>query len=128
MCRSIRLIMVMSWPLGKSIARSKASNDAIGVEMNVASTLVLFSLLVPGRGWYAPDQPLSVTVHASGDYTLTLTDFTGREFDAEGSADVAGDKAADARKIFPQLANAGTYVLYANRKGATAAKDFVGTP
>src|SRR5437016_1893130 len=95
--------------------------------MNFSSTLLLVSMLVPGKGWYAPEQPLEVTVRASGEYALALTDFTGRNLDPEGSADVAGDKTVDARKIFPQLATPGTYVLSALPRGQ-ARKNFIGTP
>jgi peptidyl-prolyl cis-trans isomerase B (cyclophilin B) len=96
--------------------------------MNFASTMMFFSLLVPAKGWFPPDQPIEVAVRASGEYTLMMSEFTGRWIDPEISADVVGDKTVDLRKLFPESTHAGTYVLYAQKRGATSKSDFVGTP
>ena len=45
----------------------------------VAPALVLFSVLFPTKLWFAPDQPLTVTVKPSGGaVALVLTDFLGK--------------------------------------------------
>jgi peptidyl-prolyl cis-trans isomerase B (cyclophilin B) len=93
--------------------------------------MVLFSVLVPQKMWYAPSQPL--TIKSDKDVTLELTDFSGKVIAAKGSADVAASQSADLKTIFPDTANPGTFVLYALAKGSTPSqagppKDFLGTP
>jgi peptidyl-prolyl cis-trans isomerase B (cyclophilin B) len=103
--------------------------------VNVAVSLfsILFSVLVPQKTWYAPSQPLNVTIQSDKDATLELTDFTGKVIPAKGSADISAKATADLKTIFPDTANPGTYVLYAISKGAAFSpagppKDFLGTP
>jgi cyclophilin family peptidyl-prolyl cis-trans isomerase len=89
---------------------------------------MLFSVLMPARIWYAPNQPLNFTVQAQGDFTLKLTDFAGKAIEAKVPADVAGGKEADVRTFFPtQLSKPGTYILFAVKKG-NELPAFVGTP
>jgi cyclophilin family peptidyl-prolyl cis-trans isomerase len=94
---------------------------------------ILFSVLVPQKTWYAPSQPLSVTIQSDKDVTLELTDFTGKVIPAKGSADVSAKATADVKTIFPDTVSPGTYILYAIAKGeafspAGPPKDFLGTP
>jgi cyclophilin family peptidyl-prolyl cis-trans isomerase len=102
--------------------------------MNAATLFsILFSVLVPQKMWYAPGQPITVTVAADKDVTLELTDFAGKPIESSGSADVSAHQAADIQKLYPRIANPGAYVLYALNKGTAlsqdgAPKDFLGTP
>jgi len=94
---------------------------------------LLFSVLVPQKMWYAPSQPLTVTIKSDKDVTLELTDFSGKVIAAKGAADVAAGQSADLKTIFPDTNNPGTFVLYALAKGSSPSqagppKDFLGTP
>ncbi|MGD0141422.1 MAG: peptidylprolyl isomerase [Tepidisphaeraceae bacterium] len=94
---------------------------------------ILFSVLVPQKIWYAPSQPLNVTIQSDKDVTLELTDFMGRVIAAKGSAEVVAKATVDLKTLFPDTASPGTYVLYAAAKGsgfspAGPPKDFLGTP
>src|SRR5437763_792497 len=75
----------------------------------------LFSVLFPSKIWFSPDQPLTISVRPprAGALTLVLTDFTGKPFDASGSAEVSGERSVDLRQIYSQLSMPGTYVLFA---------------
>src|SRR5581483_4759584 len=96
--------------------------------------LMLWSVLLPQKGWFAPDQPDNVEIKAGKDVTLVLTDFAGKAQEPKGSADVADGKTVDVKAIFPELAAPGTFVLYALPKGSGAPAaggpppDFLGTP
>jgi len=96
--------------------------------MPIASLFAaLFSVLIPTKMWFGANQPVEFTVDGKQDTTLVLTDFTGKKLPAKGSADVAAGAKADIRAIFPQISDAGTYVLYAVAKGKSL-PDFLGTP
>jgi peptidyl-prolyl cis-trans isomerase B (cyclophilin B) len=90
--------------------------------------------LTPAKMWFAPDQPLTVNVKSGGgEAVLVLTDFGGKVREAKGSADVAGDKAVNLKEVFPDVEQAGTYLLYLVKKGAekdlqAAPAEFIGTP
>jgi peptidyl-prolyl cis-trans isomerase B (cyclophilin B) len=89
---------------------------------------VLFvASLVPTKGWFAPEQPLTIQVKAEREQALLLTDFNGRSLEAKAPTLVSGEKTVDLRELYVQLATPGTYVLYQTPKDGTAA-DFVGTP
>jgi peptidyl-prolyl cis-trans isomerase B (cyclophilin B) len=89
-----------------------------------ASVVMLFSVLVPAKMWFAPNQPIQVTVQSQRDASLVLVDFMGRVLDARGSADVTANQQLDVRQVFPQVNTPGTYVLFAvpRRQEAQAAK------
>ena len=90
--------------------------------------LVLFSVLFPTKLWFAPGQPMTVTVKPSGGgVALVLTDFLGKVIDARAAAEVEAEKTIDLRELYPQLDTPGTYILYAVPKGRPLS-DFVGTP
>jgi peptidyl-prolyl cis-trans isomerase B (cyclophilin B) len=99
--------------------------------MHVAAAIVYFSILIPGKGWYAPKQPVMVDVNADQDVVLVLTDFVGSEIDAVkgGEIDIpkGQKKAVDVTALFPSIQSTGTYLLYAVPKGKSL-PDFVGTP
>ena len=88
--------------------------------------MALFSAVVPTKMWFAPGQPVTVKVDKAT--TLVMTTFDGTAVAAKGSADVAAGATADLMTVFPTIATPGTYVLYADPAGKTAAADFVGTP
>jgi peptidyl-prolyl cis-trans isomerase B (cyclophilin B) len=96
-----------------------------------AAFVMLYSVLLPAKGWFGPDQPILVNVKADADVVLFLADFTGRAIDpAPGAALlVSGGEArqVDVRKMFPDVRTPGTYVLYAVPKGLPN-KQFAGTP
>lgn len=96
--------------------------------------VMLWSVLLPQKGWFAPDQPDNVQIKAGKDVTLVLTDFAGKALEPKGSADATDGQTVDAKAIFPALTAPGTFVLYALPKGSTAPAaggpppDFLGTP
>ena len=78
--------------------------------------------------WFQPKQPVTVEAKGQAEATLVLKDFTtGKTIDAKGSAEVSGDKQIDVTKLFPQVAQVGTYVLYTVPKGKSP-EQFEGTP
>lgn len=91
------------------------------------AAVMLFSILFPTKGWFAPDQPMLIRVDSPQRITLTLTDFTGKPLDPDISADVNPNQTVDAKKIFPELTKPGAYVLFAVPQGQDVTK-FVGTP
>jgi peptidyl-prolyl cis-trans isomerase B (cyclophilin B) len=92
--------------------------------------IVLFSVLFPTKLWFAPDQPLTVTVRppgGGGEVALVLTDFLGKAIDARGPAVVDAERTVDLRELYPQLGTPGTYILHAVPTGRPLS-DFIGTP
>ena len=59
----------------------------------IASILSLASVLVPSKGWYAPNEPILLTINGNGELTLLLTDFAGKSFEAQGGPQSAVIKA-----------------------------------
>lgn len=86
----------------------------------------LFSILMPSKVWFAPSEPLNVTIAGEQAVTLVLSDFQGRRINTDIPTDVEPGKTIDVRAMFPAM-RLGTYVLYAVPPGKTPA-DFVGTP
>lgn len=96
------------------------------------TALILFSVLFPTKGWFAPDQHWEIAVKPPANTTvqLVLTDFAGstmdadpgqvREFSAEGKADL--------KALFPALRTSGVFILYAVPQGERSVANFVGTP
>src|SRR5262245_426567 len=95
--------------------------------MSPAAAVVLFSILVPSKGWFATDQPINIEVSAEAPVTLVLTDFTGKPLDADANADVSAKQTINLRKVFFEVSQPGTYLLHAVPKGMDVTK-FVGTP
>ncbi len=93
----------------------------------IVSGVMLFSVLFPQKGWFAPDQAINVTVNAPVACKLFLTNFAGRSIEAKGSVDVTGEKMVDIKTIFPDVATPGTYILYAVPADKPN-REFVGTP
>lgn len=91
------------------------------------STLMLVSVLSPQKGWYAPGQPINISVKSPAEVTLVMTDFTNKAFEAKVPIVVAGEKVVDVAPLLPDGMPTGSYILYAVPKDA-ARKDFIGTP
>jgi peptidyl-prolyl cis-trans isomerase B (cyclophilin B) len=89
--------------------------------------LALFSVLVPTKLWYAPNQPLNVQIKTEQPLSLILTGFDGKRIDPRGATDIAASTTVDIREMYPAVMNPGTYVLFAVPRGQGPA-DFVGTP
>src|SRR5260221_638143 len=98
----------------------------------MTTALLLFSVLFPSKGWFAPDQPWNVTVKppAGGAVRLVLTDFTGTAGDAQAALvrDLDRETVVDIKQLFPAIDAAGTYILYAVPKGQVGVNKFEGTP
>jgi peptidyl-prolyl cis-trans isomerase B (cyclophilin B) len=96
--------------------------------MNVVTGLAMFfSVLMPTKVWFAPNQPLTVNIKSDAAVTLVLTDFQGKVIEPAAPSDAAPNKETDIRPMYRQLATSGTYILFAVPKGK-AFPDFVGTP
>jgi peptidyl-prolyl cis-trans isomerase B (cyclophilin B) len=93
----------------------------------IALTMMFVSVLLPQKGYYAPDQPVNINVKAEGEVNLFLTDFMGRSIEPKGSVIVDGEKTVDVKALFPDMTTPGTYILYAVPKDKPN-KEFVGTP
>lgn len=92
-----------------------------------ALVAMLFSVLVPAKMWFAPDQPLMVKNDSAAVVMLTLTGFNGQTIEAGGPARLDPGQSVDAKTVFQQLAMPGTYILYAVPEGKSL-PEFVGTP
>jgi len=93
--------------------------------------MMMFSVLIPQKVFFAPDQPLTVTNKGQTAVALVLTDFNGKVQDATPAADsVAPGASVDLKTLFAALNTPGTYVCYAvdPANKAKALTDFVGTP
>jgi peptidyl-prolyl cis-trans isomerase B (cyclophilin B) len=93
---------------------------------------ILFSVLVPQKMWYAPQQAVSVTVASKQDVTLEMTDFSGKLMKSKSSTDAKAGATVDLLEMFPALEEEGTFVVYALPRGTPLAsgvpKDFLGVP
>lgn len=97
------------------------------IPTTLPALLTLFSILLPAKTWFAPDQGVMITNDSKSAVTLVLTTFSGQAIEAKGDAQVAPGKAVDVKAIFQQVASPGTFILYAVPAGKTE-QDFVGTP
>lgn len=95
---------------------------------SVATAIVMFSVLFPSKGWFAPGQPMTVDVKGAGaPITLMLMDFAGKPIDAQGDEEITGDSTIELISIWPQLKTPGIYLLLAVPKGKSPS-EFAGTP
>ncbi|MGN6507352.1 MAG: peptidylprolyl isomerase [Tepidisphaeraceae bacterium] len=92
---------------------------------SLISTLFMFSVLFPAKLWFAPDQPLMVTIRPGEAVHLVMTDFAGHVIPPQQEADYDKETQVDVKKTFN--VTSGTYILYAVPKGKNL-PDFVGTP
>src|SRR5204862_7336620 len=91
----------------------------------VVFAVMALSGVVPTKGWFAPDQPLTVTVKAEGEQALLVTDFNGRARGAKAATVFTGAKTMDLKDLYVQLSTPGTSVLYLTASEGGVA-DFVG--
>ena len=95
---------------------------------SIVSVMMLASVLVPAKGWYAPNEPINILVKPpNGEVALVLTDFTNRQLSGDKPQLVGEEKTIDLKTMLPEGMPGGTYLLYAVPAKA-ARKDFVGTP
>jgi len=98
----------------------------------VASIVSLASVLVPTKGWYAPNEGITINVKSPVETSLLLTDFAGKSFEAQGGPDVAvvaaGERQVDVRRMFSILTTPGTYLLYTVPTDSKSIYQFIGTP
>ncbi len=95
--------------------------------MQLAAGLVLFSVLVPSKSWFPPNQPILVTQKSESPVAFVLTDFTGKVIETKADTLVVPNQTVDLRALYPAINSAGTYILFAVPK-AKSLPDFVGTP
>ena len=93
----------------------------------IGAVLFLAASIAPTKGWFAPSQPLNISVKAEGDASLVLTDFNGRVLENKAPTDVSGEATVNLRDMYIAVQTPGTYVLYLTKRGGTP-DDFVGTP
>lgn len=87
---------------------------------------VLFSVLMPTKTWFRPDEPLTVRIESQQAVSLLLLDARGSQFKVDKPTVVEPGTTVDVKAMFPGM-QVGTYFLYAVPEGKTEA-DFVGTP
>lgn len=96
--------------------------------MNPAVVLTVFSILFPTKVWFAPDQPLLVTIKPQGEVMLGLVDFTGKRVDPKQPTTFSAEATIDLREYWAEVSVPGTYVLVAVPKDAPSPRQFAGTP
>jgi cyclophilin family peptidyl-prolyl cis-trans isomerase len=100
---------------------------------SIVSVMLLASVLVPAKGWYAPTEAINVHVRppaGGGEMLLVLTDFTNRQLGDRPPVVIGAgneEKTVDLKNLLPDGLPGGTYLLFAVPRDA-ARKDFVGTP
>ncbi|HQY87784.1 MAG TPA: peptidylprolyl isomerase [Tepidisphaeraceae bacterium] len=95
--------------------------------MSIATLLVtLFSVLIPSKGWYRPDEPINIMVDAGAPVSIFVTQFDGQRVDTDVPTIVDAKKEIDLKTMYPAM-RAGTFIVYAVPEGHTL-RDFVGTP
>ncbi len=87
----------------------------------------MFSVLMPAKMWFAPDQPLMVKNDSEQAIVLTLTRFNGEILEATTPAKLPAGESIDVKSVFAPVSTGGTYILYAVPEGK-AFPEFVGTP
>lgn len=92
----------------------------------IAAAMVLFSVLFPSKTWYSPSQPITVQVKDAPDATLVMKDFYGKRIEPSGDTSIKPGQDVNLRTIFPQVNQAGAYVLYVAPKDGSV--EFLGTP
>ncbi len=97
-------------------------------ELTTTLLAVLFSVLMPSKTWYRPDEPLSVKIDSKEAVALVLLDERGGVFKTEKPTLAEAGSTVDVKAMFPGLGvQVGTYFLYAVPPGKTE-DQFVGTP
>ncbi len=98
---------------------------------SIVPVLMLWSVLFPARQWVSPTQSLDVTCKSPTPVTLILSDFTGSTIAPTGPAELRDGQSVDVKTLYPTLAKAGTYLLFAvpSKPGEMVSPaNFIGTP
>jgi peptidyl-prolyl cis-trans isomerase B (cyclophilin B) len=96
--------------------------------MNLVTLLTLFfSILIPTKTWYRPDEPLLVNNTGTESVQLIAVEMFGAVQVPDAPPIVEAGAQADVRKVFPSF-KVGTYLLYAVPVGKKLEDGFVGTP
>ncbi|HEY8747195.1 MAG TPA: peptidylprolyl isomerase [Tepidisphaeraceae bacterium] len=85
------------------------------------------SVLVPTKASFKKIDPYEIKLNSQQLCTLVLTAFSGSALATSDPVGLTGGTTVDAKTIFPQLLNTGTYLVYAVPKGKALA-EFEGTP
>lgn len=93
----------------------------------IASIVIMVSVLVPTKQWYAPSRPVEVKVDGNQPVHVVAIDFAGKKLEPKGTAEVQPGDVVDLKAIYPQLEAIGTYVVFAVPQGKQVT-DFVGIP
>ena len=67
----------------------------------ITATMVLFSILVPTKTWYAPNQPMTVQIKTVGEATLAMRDFYGKRIEPAADVAIKEGQNVDLRVVFP---------------------------
>jgi cyclophilin family peptidyl-prolyl cis-trans isomerase len=97
------------------------------IPTTLPALLTLFSILLPAKTWFAPDQAVNIANDSKSPITLVMTTFAGQVLEPVGDAALPAGKSADVKKVFQQVASPGTFILYAVPPGKTE-QEFIGTP
>ena len=95
--------------------------------MQLATGVMLFSVLIPAKIWFPANQPINITQKSEAPVTFVLTDFTGKTIETKANTEIPPARQADLRAMYPAVNTAGAYVLFAVPKGRSLPA-FVGTP
>jgi peptidyl-prolyl cis-trans isomerase B (cyclophilin B) len=91
----------------------------------VAAVMTLYSVLIPTKSWYAPNQPLLVKIDQP-QAVLVVRDFYGKRIEPAGDTSITQGKEVDLRAVFPQVGVPGAYIVLAMPKDGQG--EFYGTP
>jgi peptidyl-prolyl cis-trans isomerase B (cyclophilin B) len=98
----------------------------------MTTALIFLSVLFPAKGWYGADQAWNVTVRPPQGIAVKvlLTEFTGSSLDPTPGVPFEFDKEGviELKRLYPAVASAGTYLLYAVPKDQQGHATFLGTP
>ncbi len=92
----------------------------------VAALMMLYSVLVPSKVFYTPNQPINVHIKDATEAVLELRDFDGKVLKASGDTAINAGQEVDIRALYPQVNQIGGYILCAVPKDGSA--EFLGTP
>lgn len=100
--------------------------------MSIVSFIAaLFSVLIPTKMWFAPDEKLLVKIDAPSSVRLVLSDFQGKVVSTDVPTEFDAGSTADVRATFPAM-RVGTYLLYAIPTDKFApdqpTRGYIGTP
>lgn len=87
---------------------------------------LFLALLVPDRGWYPANQPVTVRLRGETPARVVLADFAGRVIEPQEEILLKPDGEVDLKQLHPTMTPGG-YILYEVPDGKSF-PEFVGTP